>query len=65
MLLHFQATDVPEYECDLPAVNKETAGNEERLMDSKGKPSPDVVEPIGEDRSFTRRYAVLDIFLKP
>uniref|UniRef100_A0AAQ4PQJ3 X-ray radiation resistance associated 1 n=1 Tax=Gasterosteus aculeatus aculeatus TaxID=481459 RepID=A0AAQ4PQJ3_GASAC len=42
-----QATDVPEYECDLPAVNKETAGNEERLMDSKGKPSPDVVEPIG------------------
>ncbi|XP_054481677.1 X-ray radiation resistance-associated protein 1 [Anoplopoma fimbria] len=42
-----QATDVPEYEFDLPADEKETAGNKERLMDGKAKPSPDVEEPIG------------------
>ncbi|XP_062414086.1 X-ray radiation resistance-associated protein 1 isoform X2 [Pungitius pungitius] len=42
-----QATDVPEYERDLPAVDKQTAGNEERWMDSEEKPSPDVVQPIG------------------
>ncbi|KAM6911598.1 X-ray radiation resistance-associated protein 1 [Lycodopsis pacificus] len=42
-----QATDVPEYELDLPADEKETAGNKERLMDAKAKPSPDVVEPVG------------------
>ncbi|XP_068572560.1 X-ray radiation resistance-associated protein 1 isoform X2 [Cebidichthys violaceus] len=42
-----QATDVPEYEFDLPADEKEPAGNKERLMDAKAKPSPDVVEPIG------------------
>ncbi|XP_031724990.1 X-ray radiation resistance-associated protein 1 isoform X1 [Anarrhichthys ocellatus] len=42
-----QATDVPEYEFDLPADEKETAGNKERLMDAKAKPSPDVVEPVG------------------
>ncbi|XP_068457490.1 X-ray radiation resistance-associated protein 1 [Clinocottus analis] len=40
-----QATDVPEYEFGLPADEKQTAGNQERLMDVKA--SPDVVEPIG------------------
>ncbi|KAM8898938.1 X-ray radiation resistance-associated protein 1 isoform 2-T2 [Spinachia spinachia] len=42
-----QATDVPEYARDLPAVNRETVGNKERLMESNENPSPDVVEHIG------------------
>lgn len=59
--LNVQATDVPEYEFDVQADEKETAANKEgneddtkperftcyeMLMDAK--PNPDVLEPIGE-----------------
>lgn len=67
-----QATIVPEYEFDLRADEKDTAENKQRNQDDAiperftcyemlldAKPKPDVVEPIGEDSSFTCSFLFL------
>lgn len=72
-----QATDVPEHEFDIQADEKETAENKQRNKDDaiperfacyellmNAKPNPDVVEPVGEDSSFTCSLLFLYIFLQ-
>lgn len=72
ILFHVQATDVPEYEFDLQADEKETIENKDYIITEKfpcykvlldAKPTPDVVEPVGEDGSFTCSCLFLYIFL--
>ena len=66
VLFHVQATDVPEYEFDLQADEKETRENKDDIITETFpcyKPAPDVVEPVGEDGSFTCSCLFLNIFL--
>lgn len=72
VLFHVQATQGPEFECDLQADEKEISANKadtiperfyEMLMDTK--PNPDVVAPVGEGGTFSCSCLFVDIFLKP